>query len=109
VNRLSNSFEDFLDGQLDALNGFKQHTRTDELTHQVFTTDAGRELLSVWVDQMAMTSSVRPESTAYECGLIEGEKNFVRRLLLSMHKAEQVDEKPSIFKFIKTKLLQVTK
>jgi len=103
---MSDGIEEFLDEQLDALKQFKQHTKHDELTHLVFSTEEGRKLLGEWVDQLVLTTSVNPQSTAYECGLIEGEKNFVRRILLSLHKAEQIEEKPSIFRFIKTKLLR---
>ena len=107
---MSDDILDIFETQSDALAEFqKAEGKVSEMVYAVFDTEQGKKLLEYWVDNHVLTPSINPQSTQFEAGLIEGEKNFVRRIILSMHKAEQIEDKPSIFHLIKTKLLEVTK
>ncbi len=100
LNNEEESFEDFLDKQIDALKMIPSEEQEElaKLVHNVFTTELGKKLLKRWLDDMLLAPSITPESTTYQAGLIEGEKNFVRRLVLTIHKIEKLQERPSIFR-----------
>jgi len=63
----------------------------------------GAKLLEFWVNEFVLSPSIQPNYTQFEAGLIEGGKNFVRKLILIINDAEKREEKPSIFKFLKVK------
>lgn len=104
-----NNVESVFDELLESLDGketyatkFKeQEDKINGMIHRVFTSDEGKKLLEYWVNEFVLVPSIQPQFTQFEAGLTEGGKNFVRRILLAIHKAEHREDKPSIFKFLR--------
>jgi hypothetical protein len=50
--------------------------------HKVFAqTEDGQELLRFWREQLMMLPTAMPHSTAYEVGIAEGFKEFIRNII----------------------------
>ena len=59
------------------------------LLHKVFMqNEHGKELLSKWRDSLIMTPTLEGQSTQFEAGLNEGEKRFIRNLIVAIQSAE---------------------
>tara|TARA_R110002096_G_scaffold135858_2_gene287947 strand:- start:109 stop:399 length:291 start_codon:yes stop_codon:yes gene_type:complete len=73
--------------QANAKSEYNQHC---ELLHQVFEQNPlGKRLLNDWKDMLAMTPSIDSGSTQFEAGLNEGEKRFVRNIIISVKSIEE--------------------
>ncbi len=85
-----NSIDAYLDEGLEQTDSFKaQMEKNNILLHKVFVQNAdGVELLNKWRDSLIMTPSLAPESTQFEVGLNEGEKRFIRNLIISIQSVE---------------------
>ncbi len=60
------------------------------LLHQVFVqNEKGKELLSKWNEILINTPSFDANSTQFDAGLNEGEKRFVRNILLHLKQVEE--------------------
>jgi hypothetical protein len=69
-----------------------EHHPRDYLIHQVFKQSAeGAELLRQWKEVLIMTPTVKPSSTQMEVGISEGQKLFIRNILLTINKVENDD------------------
>jgi hypothetical protein len=73
---------DFTDDQL------KQFQKLDYLIHQTFyQNEAGRELLDLWVtNALIKTPTAMVGMSELEIGIAEGQKTFIRNLLLTVDK-----------------------
>ena len=61
----------------------------NQLIHQVFEQNPqGKELLKIWKEALIMTATVTPSSTAHQCGIEEGKKEFTRNILLIIKSVE---------------------
>ena len=59
------------------------------LVHRVFQqNEQGRELMALWKESLIVQPSFEGHSTQFEAGLNEGEKRFVRNLILTINKVE---------------------
>jgi hypothetical protein len=59
------------------------------LLHQVFAQNAqGKELIAIWKEVLINTPSFDGNSSQFEAGLNEGEKRFVRNILLLLTQVE---------------------
>lgn len=86
-----NSIEAYIDEGLDQQSKFNSlMERNNILLHKVFVQNQdGAELLSKWKDSLIMTPTLAAESTAFEAGLNEGEKRFIRNLITSIQSVEK--------------------
>jgi hypothetical protein len=73
---------DFTDEQL------KQFQKLDYLIHQTFAQNkAGAELLELWVENALLrTPTAMVGMTELEIGIAEGQKTFIRNILLTVEK-----------------------
>ena len=63
--------------------------RIDNLIHQVFAqNEKGAELLAIWQKALIMAPTVTPNSTQFQAGIAEGNKEFIRNILLTIQKVE---------------------
>jgi len=61
----------------------------ENLIHQVFEQNPqGKELLSIWKEKLIMTPTVTPNSTPFQAGIAEGNKEFIRNIYLTIKKVE---------------------
>jgi len=87
VDNSSNTFDNL--GQQPEVTGLNAR---DYLIHQVFKQSAeGAELLRQWKEVLIMTATVKPNSTQMEVGISEGQKLFIRNILLTINKVENDD------------------
>jgi len=106
LNNVERIFDDLLEAQDEKesyISKFKEsEDKINGLIHRVFIqNEDGKKLLEYWVNEFVLSPSIQPQFTQFEAGLTEGGKNFVRRILLAIHKAEHREDKPSIFKFMR--------
>ena len=65
--------------------------RMDNLIHRVFAqTEDGAALILQWKEALIMTPTVTENSTQFQAGMREGEKSFIRKILLTI---ENIDKK----------------
>lgn len=63
--------------------------RIDQLIHQVFEQNPqGKELLATWKEALIMTPTVTPNSTQFQAGIAEGNKEFIRNICLTIKQVE---------------------
>lgn len=63
--------------------------KIENLVHQVFEQNPqGKELLSIWKEALIMNPTVTPNSTAFQAGIAEGNKEFIRNIYLTVKKVE---------------------
>ena len=61
----------------------------NHLLHKVFMqNESGVELLGKWRDSLMMTPTLEGQSTQFEAGLNEGEKRFIRNLIVAIQTVE---------------------
>jgi len=61
----------------------------DNLIHQVFEQNPkGKELLSIWKEALIMNPTVTPNSTPFQAGIAEGNKEFIRNIYLTIKNVE---------------------
>lgn len=89
-----NSIEEFLDAGLKQTDEFKRSVEKNaNLLHRVFVqNEDGAELLALWRDSLIMTPTLDGESTSFSAGLNEGEKRFIRNLIVQLQSVEKNDE-----------------
>lgn len=64
-------------------------SKVDNLIHQVFQQNKqGKELLEIWKDALIMRPTVTPNSTAFQVGIAEGNKEFIRNIYLTIKNVE---------------------
>ena len=63
--------------------------KIDQLIHRVFEQNAeGKELLSIWKEALIMNPTVTPNSTQFQAGIAEGNKEFIRNICLTIKSIE---------------------
>ena len=63
--------------------------KNNHLLHKVFMqNESGKELLAKWKESLMMTPSLEGQSTQFEAGLNEGEKRFIRNLIVAIQTVE---------------------
>lgn len=63
--------------------------KLDHLIHQVFEqSPQGKELLQLWKEALIMAPTVTANSTQFQAGIAEGNKEFIRNILLTINKVE---------------------
>lgn len=63
--------------------------KVEELIHKVFKqSKPGAELLAIWQEALIMRPTVTPNSTQFQAGIAEGNKEFIRNILLTIKKVE---------------------
>lgn len=63
--------------------------KLDKLIHKVFAQNQdGAELLALWKESLIMTPTVTPNSTQFQAGIAEGNKEFIRNVYLTIQKME---------------------
>jgi hypothetical protein len=62
----------------------------EQLIHKVFKQSPnGKKLLATWQKALIMTPTVTPNSTQFQAGIAEGEKSFIRGILLTIDNVEK--------------------
>jgi len=62
----------------------------DNLIHRVFKQNkAGAELLAIWQKTLIMTPTVTAHSTQFQVGIAEGNKEFIRKIYLTINNVEK--------------------
>ena len=65
------------------------YNKIDQLIHMTFAqTEAGAELLELWIESLKMSPGARPGMENIEIGLIEGQKSFIRNIIITIQKVE---------------------
>lgn len=87
----SNPFDD-LGKQLDWSDEDNAHfERLDHLYHRVFVqSESGQELLKAWQEHLLFNSADNEGSDLYSLGKNEGIKTFIRNIILTARKVENV-------------------
>lgn len=63
--------------------------KLDQLIHRVFEQNpAGKELLEIWKEALIMQPTVTPNSTQFQAGIAEGNKEFIRNIYLTIASVE---------------------
>lgn len=66
-----------------------QFNKLDYLIHKTFAqTEDGRELLSLWEDALLLNSTAQPGDDLLSIGINEGQKTFIRNIILTIRKVE---------------------
>jgi len=66
-----------------------ERNKISYLLHQVFVqNEQGRKLIETWKDTLINTPSFDGNSSQFDAGLNEGEKRFVRNILLLLKQVE---------------------
>jgi hypothetical protein len=66
-----------------------KYARIDKLIHQTFAqSESGRELLAIWKDALCMAPTANPGDEMLTVGINEGQKQFIRNILLTIQKVE---------------------
>ena len=61
----------------------------DQLIHRVFEQNPqGKELLAIWKEALIMAPTVTPNSTQFQAGIAEGNKEFIRNICLTIKSIE---------------------
>ena len=64
---------------------FAEHREKEaQLVFHTFNTDAGKELLKKWKDQLMYESTANPGDDEITIGMREGYKNFIRSIIHSI-------------------------
>lgn len=64
-------------------------SKIDNLIHQVFKQNPqGKELLTIWKEALIMNPTVTPNSTQFQAGIAEGNKEFIRNICLTIKNVE---------------------
>ena len=64
-------------------------SRLDGLIHRVFKQNKdGAELLAIWQKTLISTPTVTPHSTQFQVGIAEGNKEFIRKIYLTINNVE---------------------
>jgi hypothetical protein len=67
--------------------------KNNHLLHRVFVqSEIGAELLAKWRDSLMMVPTLASDSTQFDAGMNEGEKRFIRNLIVSIQSVEQDNE-----------------
>lgn len=67
----------------------EQFNKLDYLIHRTFAqTDAGKELLTLWEDALLLNSTAQPGDDLLQIGINEGQKTFIRNIILTIRKVE---------------------
>ena len=65
------------------------YNKIDQLIHMTFAqTEAGAELLALWTDSLIMSPGARPGMDNVEIGMVEGQKSFIRNIIITIKKVE---------------------
>lgn len=69
---------------------YQKISEAQKKVHAVFArTDAGKELLEEWVEAfLIITNGNSRGEDAYNLGFVEGQKQFVRKIMLDIKQAE---------------------
>jgi len=79
------------DVALQAARDREKWDRMDYLIHKVFSqNEDGAALILQWKEALIMTPTVTENSTQFQAGMREGEKSFIRQILLTI---ENIDKK----------------
>ena len=63
--------------------------KLDQLIHRVFEQNAdGKELLATWKEALIMRPTVTANSTQFQAGIAEGNKEFIRNICLTIKSVE---------------------
>ena len=66
-----------------------QFNKLDYLIHKTFAqTEDGRELLNLWEDALLLNSTAQPGDDILSIGINEGQKTFIRNIILTIRKVE---------------------
>lgn len=66
-----------------------QFDKLDYLIHKTFAqTEDGRELLKLWEDALLLNSTAQPGDDLLSIGINEGQKTFIRNIILTIRKVE---------------------
>ena len=86
-----NSIEAYIDEGLASQEKFNVlMERNKVLLHKVFVqSEDGAELLAKWRDSLMMIPTISAESTQFGAGIIEGEKTFIRNVIISIQSVEK--------------------
>ena len=89
-----NSLDAFIDEGLHQADSFKKSVEeNNNLLHRVFVqNESGAKLLAKWKDSLIMSPTLTGESTQFDAGINEGEKRFIRNLIISIQSVEQDNE-----------------
>lgn len=64
--------------------------KLDHLIHKAFVqNEHGAELLEMWKQALIMVPTVTESATQFQAGMREGEKTFIRNILLTIEKIEK--------------------
>jgi len=91
------NFFDDLDSGFDPKEALRQQTenesnaqRLDYLIHKVFEqTPEGKELIETWKEALIMTPTVVSGEDNKEDGIREGQKRFIRGIILTVNRVER--------------------
>jgi len=68
------------------------YNRIDQLIHRTFAqTEAGMELLELWTESLKISPGARPGMDNIEIGIIEGQKSFIRNIIITIKKVDEND------------------
>ena len=67
-----------------------ESSRLDYLIHKVFSqTEEGKELIGKWKEALIMTPTVESGIDMAESGIREGQKRFIRGIILTINRVER--------------------
>lgn len=67
--------------------------KIDYLIHAVFEqNEKGKELLAMWKEALILNSTAEPNMGYVEIGINEGQKRFIRQILLTIKRVESGNE-----------------
>ena len=86
-----NSIDAFLDEGMKSAEAFSELMEKNSiLLHKVFVQNPdGVELLNKWRDSLIMTPTLDADTTTLGAGLNEGEKRFIRNIIIAIQSVEQ--------------------
>lgn len=95
LNKEPNFYDDLL-SQMDTKEALRQHAqikshgeKIDQLIHKVFAqSEAGAELLSIWKESLIMNATAVSGMDLLGVGINEGQKGFIRGILLTIKRIE---------------------
>lgn len=63
--------------------------KLDALIHRTFEqNESGKELLTIWKEALMMQPTVEPGIDQFDAGIREGQKSFIRGILLTIRRIE---------------------
>jgi len=86
----SSSLDEWVDQGVKATEEFERAIEKNAiLIHKVFAqSDAGKELLQKFKEDLIMVPTLSPHSTQFEAGMNEGMKQFVRNIITQINTVE---------------------